>query len=124
MRKLLSAIFITVLLAGCATVQQYYLKTNLNNISIGQSKQSLLNLFPGQPRVGGAPPMQIRAAQKNDSSLIEVGEVLMTDGVSATVAYWFLFEDGVLVQWGQPSDWKAVKARYEISYSPSVSPRY
>jgi hypothetical protein len=65
--------------------------------------------------------MLIRAAQKNNENLIEVGEVLLTDGVSPTVAYWFLFNNGKLEQWGQPEDWKDVKARYEISYSPSTS---
>ena len=68
--------------------------------------------------------MQIRAAQKSDGKLVEVGEVLMTDGVSPTVAYWFLFENGLLVQWGQPADWKEVKARYEISYNPSTGVTY
>lgn len=110
-----------ILLAGCAQ-QQYYLKSNLNNISVGQPKPEILAMFPGQNRMfgGGPPPMQIRAAKRENGKLVEVGEVLMTDGVSPTVAYWFLFEDGELVQWGQPADWQKVSARYEISYSPAV----
>ena len=120
MKKLALILFFALLVSACAVQQQYYLKSNLNNISIGQTKQQLLEMFPGQNSIGGAPPMQIRAAQKSNGKLIEVGEVLMTDGVSATVAYWFLFEDGELVQWGQPADWKEVKARYEINYNPSI----
>jgi len=41
----------------------------------------------------------------------------MTDG---TVSHWLFFEDGTLAQWGTPSDWKAIKSRYEINYNPSV----
>lgn len=114
-------ILITVFMAGCAQ-QQYYLKSNLNLVSVGQSKAEILAMFPGQNRLfgGGAPPMQIRAAKRENGKLVEVGEVLMTDGVSPTVAYWFLFEGGELIQWGQPADWQKVSGRYEISYSPAV----
>lgn len=111
MKNTLIILLAIVLISACATTQQYYLKSSLNKISIGQSKPELLQMFPGQPQAGGAPPMQIRAAQKNNGKLVEIGEVLMTDGVLPTVAYWFLFEDGSLVQWGQPADWKEVKAR-------------
>ena len=114
-------IIVFVLLSGCATQQRYYTKSNLNFISIGQTKEELLSRFPGQSRSRGAPPpFSIRAAQKNEGALIEVGEVLLTDGVSATVPYWFLFEDGKLIRWGQPEDWKKVEARYEINYNPTV----
>mgnify|MGYP000356014835 CR=1 FL=1 len=124
MKKIFILLFATVFITACATTQQYYVKSNLNKVSIGQSKYQLLSMFPGQPQRGGAPPMQIRAAQKTGDTLVEVGEVLMTDGVSVAVAYWFLFEDGSLVQWGQPADWKEVKARYEISYNPSSGVSY
>ena len=119
MTKILFPVLL-ILLASCATYQRYYLKANLNDISVGNSKTQILSLFPGENKRGGAPPMQIRAAKKTNDKLLEVGEVLLTDGVSPTVAYWFLFEDGVLVQWGEPADWKDVKARYEISYTPTL----
>jgi hypothetical protein len=28
--------------------------------------------------------------------------------------YWFLFENGALIQWGQPQDWPPVARKYEI----------
>ena len=119
MKKLSLLIFALFIITGCAIQQRYYLKSNLNSVSIGQTKQELFNMFPGEKNSGGAPPLLIRGAQESDGSLIEVGEVVLTDGVSPTVPYWFLFENGRLVQWGQPEDWKEVKARYEISYNPS-----
>ena len=124
MKKLGLVLFVALLVSACAVQQRYYIKSNLNNIAIGQTKEQLLRMFPGEKQAGGAPPMQIRAAQKSNGKLIEVGEVLMTDGVSNTVAYWFLFEDGALAQWGQPEDWKEVKARYEINYNPSIGVSY
>jgi hypothetical protein len=120
MNKIGCILIVVCLISACATQQFYYSKSNLNNISIGQTKQELLKKFPGENKPGGAPPMQIRAAQKSNSKLIEVGELRMADSVSPVVAYWFLFEDGALVQWGQPEDWKDIKARYEISYNPSI----
>jgi len=115
MKKIGFFLVVVCLISACAVQQRYYMKSNLNRISIGQTKGQLLNKFPGENKYGGPPPMQIRAAQKSNGKLLEVGEVLMTDEVSPTVAYWFLFEDGVLVQWGQPEDWKDVKARYELN---------
>lgn len=120
MKKVIVALIFT-LLYGCSSPNQlYYTKSNLNTISIGMYKNQLLNKFPGGNRPGDPPPMMIRAAKKHEGKLIEVAEVLLTDGVSPTMAYWFLFEDAQLVQWGQPADWKQVGARYEISYTPSV----
>ena len=120
MKKILFILFVVFLISACATHQSYYSKSNLNTISIGQTKQELLNKFPGVDKYGGSPPMQIRAAQKSNDTLFEVGELLMSDKVSPVVAYWFLFKDGVLIQWGQPEDWRDVKARYEISYNPPI----
>lgn len=112
-----------LLLVGCA--QRFYLKSNLNHVSIGQTKNNILSMFPGESRPLGAPGIQIRAAQQSSNGkLLEVGEVFLTDGITPTVPYWFLFEDGLLVQWGRPEDWKNVAARYDINFNPSqgVSP--
>jgi len=120
MNKLIMVVFV-FLLAACAIEQRYYTQSNLNNISLGDTKNKLLSMFSGSKKVGSPPPMQIRAAQKSNNKLIEVGEVWLTNGVSSTVPYWLLFENGALVQWGRPEDWKAVQGRYQISYTPSVS---
>ena len=122
MKKILISIAVLALLLMVGCAQRYYLKNNLNNISIGQTKQKILSMFPGEAATfgGGAPGMQIRAAQRSSSGkLLEVGEVLLTDGITATVSHWFMFEDGLLVQWGRPEDWKNVAARYDINFNPS-----
>jgi len=78
-------------------------------------------MFKSQKYPGGVVPgMQIRAAQRSSNGkLIEVGEVMITDGVTYSVPYWFLFEDTKLVQWGRPEDWKAASMRYDINFNPS-----
>lgn len=130
MKKLITSIagMALLLLVGCAPdiYQRYYLKTNMNKITIGQTKANVLSMFPGEltekgvrPQ-GGAPGMEIRAAHRSSSGkLLEVGEVLLTDGVTSTVSHWFMFEDGLLVQWGRPEDWNKAAARYDINFNPS-----
>jgi hypothetical protein len=88
------------LVIGCAT-QRFYTKENLNRVSVGLSKEQVMAMFPGEHSTGGAPGMQIRSARRSQSGVLEeVGELLMTDGVSSRPAkYWFFFEDGRLVRW-------------------------
>lgn len=120
MKKLIASIagMALLLLVGCA--QQYYLKSNLNQITLGQTKEKTLSMFPGHRSAWGPPGMEIRAAQRSSSGkLLEVGEVFLTDGVTPTVSHWFMFEDGLLVQWGRPEDWKKAAARYDINFNPS-----
>lgn len=121
MKKILTMCCV-VLLAACSTNNRYYYeKSNLNSVSIGMSKSSLLAMFPGGDASNGAPGMMIRAAKQGQGKVIEVGEVILTDGVHSNLPYWFLLENGRLMQWGEPNDWTQVSKRYEISYTPSVS---
>lgn len=122
MKKLITPIacMVFLFLVGCA--QQYYLKSNLNQISLGQTKEKTLSMFPRRQSAlsGNIPGMEIRASQRSSNGkLLEVGEVLLTDGVTPSVSYWFMFEDGLLVQWGRPEDWKKAAARYDINFNPS-----
>lgn len=123
MKKLIVFIAVVALLSlvGCAQ-QLIYKKSNLNLISLGQTKEKTLSMFPEQRSAWGVntPGMEIRAAQRSSNGkLLEIGEVLLTDGVTPTVSHWFMFEDGLLVQWGRPEDWKKAAARYEINFNPS-----
>ena len=115
MKKLITIIvfMIFTILLGCT--QEVYLKTNLNKISLGQTKEKILSIFPSRKDGlrGVIPGMEIRAAQHTaNGKLLEFGEVLLSDGVKPTDSYWFIFEDGLLVQWGRPKDWKKVSSGY------------
>ena len=113
-----------LMLGGCAfepvaQPQMYYLRSSLNQLSLGQTKEKTLSMFSRQQSAGGTPGMEIRAAQRSSSGkLLEVGEVLLTDGVTSPVSHWFMFEDGLLVQWGRPEDWNKAAARYDINFNP------
>lgn len=116
----LACITAALILAGCATdpVQKFYTRTTLNQLSLGNTKAQLLNFYRSQPTNGNIPGMEIRASQKSgNGKLIEVGEVTLTDGVTSNVPHWFIFENGVLVQWGRPEDWQQAATRYEINYN-------
>jgi len=109
-----------LLLVGCGG-QYYYSTKSLNEITLGWTKKNIMFIFSGESK-RGIPGMVIRAAQRSASSgkLLEVGELLLIDEVrTGVVSHWFLFEDGLLVQWGRPEDWRKAASRYEINYNPS-----
>jgi hypothetical protein len=122
MKKLITIIvfMIFTILLGCT--QEVYLKTNLNKISLGQTKEQVLSNFPSRKDGlrGVIPGMEIRAAQHSaNGKLLEFGEVLLSDGVKPTDSYWFIFEDGLLVQWGLPKDWKKASSEF-VNPSPNL----
>lgn len=118
------SIFASTMFSGCASSTLYYTESNLNRVSVGASKDTLLKVWRSQDNVPG---LVIRAARRTESGmLLEVGELaLVSDeddrvrGGKKITAYWFLFENGRLVQWGRPEDWRAVSQRYDIHFNPS-----
>src|SRR5215471_13250740 len=121
------ALAITLTVQGCSTGTWYYYESNLNRLSVGMSKDSLLTAFRGGEVDGKLQSgMQIRAAKRTDSGdLLEVGQMILMDETNTQrkVPYWFLFKNGRLAQWGRPDDWRAVAARYEIDFNPGVGVR-
>ncbi len=123
-KKKILIIIVASLVTACVDTQWYFYKSNLNALSIGISKSSILSAFSNtkNPKVV---PLIIRATKTVNGELIEIGEVpLMSQATKQTTTYWFLFVDGYLKQWGEPRDWQEVKARYEINYNPSASVNY
>lgn len=115
--KKLTLVLLFVLLSGCT---YFYTTQNLNAVRMGMTKQALLEYFPFKSNASG---MTIRAAQRKNGKLIEVGEVQLMDPTTERItSYWFLFADGRLQQWGRPEDWQKVDARLRISYSPPGIP--
>ena len=59
--------------------------------------------------------LRIRAARRaSNGTLIEVGEMPLLTQDQKVIPYWFIFENGRLVQWGRPAEWRAAAARYQI----------
>jgi hypothetical protein len=112
---------LAVLAAGACSVT--YSDTSLNNLSVGMPKDDVLRYFAFTTSKGDqAHGMRIRAARRTaGGKLLEVGEVpLWNSNVARDIPYWFLFEEGRLVQWGRPEDWRSVAARYQIDFNPSL----
>lgn len=79
-----------MLLPGCATAGPwYYYESNLDQISVGDSKEHLLSFFRGGQKEGGQRQagMQIRAARRAaNGDLLEVSEVpLINDAMRILV---------------------------------------
>ncbi len=124
LQKILLITIIAGVFSGCAGGPWYFYKSNLNNLSVGQSKSSLLTGFSNKDNPKTV-PLVIRATKTINGELIEIGELpMMSQATSQKTTYWFLFVDGYLKQWGEPRDWQDVQARYEINYNPSASVNY
>ena len=110
---------------GCAGTTTFtYMESNLRNVRVGDPKERILAIFAtkitSEEITQG---MTIRAARRDASgTLIEVGEVLLLNEEETykLTPYWFLFENGRLVRWGRPEDWRAFSANYQIDFSPSA----
>jgi len=94
-------------------------ESSLSQLSVGMSKDEVLRLYADQYTDSSGTRrdvegMQIRTARRAaDGRLFEVGELRLNTG-SNNIPYWFLFENGRLIQWGRPRDWQAVSKRYQI----------
>ena len=124
-----TALLLLVLLSGCGG-PMLWRETSLNQVSVGMSKDEVLRLYPNQwttssGRRRDVEGMEIRPTRRTDNRrLYEVGEVVLNTG-SNNVPYWFLFENGRLIQWGRQRDWPAVAKHYKIEFndSPAAAPR-
>jgi len=123
-----TALLLLVLLSGCGG-PMLWRETSLNQVSVGMSKDEVLRLYPNHwttssGRRRDVEGMEIRPARRTSNGrLYEVGEVVLNTG-SNNVPYWFLFENGRLIQWGRQRDWPAVAKHYKIDFdSPAAAPR-
>ena len=122
-----TASLLIILLSGCGGPLVYQ-ESSLKQVSVGMSKDEVLRLYPNQwtsssgtrRNVEG---MEIRPARADNGRLFEVGEVVLNTGTS-NVPYWFLFQNGRLIQWGRSRDWPATAKHYKIDFdSPAAAPR-
>jgi len=123
-----TALFLLVFASGCGG-PMLWRETSLNQVSVGMSKDEVLRLYPNHwttssGRQRDVEGMEIRPARRTGNGrLYEVGEVVLNTG-SNNVPYWFLFENGRLIQWGRQRDWPAVAKHYKIDFdSPAAAPR-
>lgn len=111
--------------SGCASTPTFtYTEDNLGNVRAGDAKERILAIFATKiTNEEVTHGMTIRAARRDASgNLIEVGEVLLLnqEDIYKLTPYWFLFENGRLVRWGRPEDWRAFSANYQIDFNPSA----
>ena len=59
--------------------------------------------------------MRLRASRMSDrKTRIEVAEVSLMESDGRKTAYWFLFENSRLIEFGRPEQWKATAAQYRV----------
>jgi hypothetical protein len=98
----------------------------LSSVRSGDSKERIFELFPtvfvkqGR-KIEKIDGIRLRVSGRSSrNSVIEVGEVVLVDSGSERTPYWFLFEDGRLLEWGKPDQWGAAAARhhFKLNYTP------
>jgi hypothetical protein len=111
----------------------YQAAKKLTAIRSGDSKERIFELFPtvfvkqGRKieRIDG---IRLRVSGRSPrNSVIEVGEVVLVDRGSERTPYWFLFEEGRLLEWGRPDQWEAAAARHHIKLNytpPGIAPSH
>jgi hypothetical protein len=67
--------------------------------------------------------MRLRSSgQSERSTRIEVSEVTLAEPDGLETPYWFLFEDGRLLAWGRPDQWRSTAARYRVDLAYRSAP--
>jgi hypothetical protein len=119
------AVVALTILSGCLVNRPfYYYDSNLNNLTLGMSKETLVSRFPAQrSRVTFSPILRAAKRQAN-GDLVEVLtlEMMAVSRVGIT-DYWFVFKNNKLEQWGKPEDWRTASASYDINFNPAIGIR-
>ncbi len=119
----LAGAFAVLVIAGCGGSQLlYWDDANLQRISPGWSRQQFLGQWANpDPNAQVVQPV-LRAAKNDQGKVTEVFTLDMRDQMRdqnrQATTYWFVFEGGVLRQWGRPGDWAQVAATYDINFNP------
>jgi hypothetical protein len=98
----------------------YQSADRLATIRKGDSKDHVFDVFSTvfikqRGKVIKVEGIRLRASGRSPrDGVIEVGEVVLADHDAVTTPYWFVFEDGRLLAWGRPEDWRATASRYQI----------
>jgi hypothetical protein len=86
----------------------------------GDSKERVFDVFSTvfvklRGKVMKVEGIRLRASGRSPrDGAIEVGEVVLADPEAVGTPYWFLFEDGRLLAWGRPEEWRAAATRYQV----------
>jgi hypothetical protein len=109
-----------------ADAKTYQAAKKLSSVRSGDSKERIFELFPtvfvkqGR-KIEKVDGIRLRVSGRSSrNSVIEIGEVMLVDSGSERTPYWFLFEDGRLLEWGKPDQWGPAAARHQIklNYAP------
>lgn len=84
---------------------------------------AILKYWEEHPEVDS--PVLRAAKSDDDGTLIEVFTLNLFSGPSGAepAPYWFVFQNGILRQWGRPNDWPNVAAKYNINFNPNPTNR-
>ena len=107
-----------LVIEGCVSQLVYWDDTNLQSLSPGWSRQQFLAQWSDPDSNARVAQPVLRAAKNDQGKVTEVFTLDMRDQFSQVTPYWFVFEDGVLRQWGPPGDWAQVAATYDIDFDP------